>query len=176
MRTRPGFQVRGIRSSLRWSRGLEWIPNTWKPRSSPNWRPLNDFSESTSVLGKWTNVLVMSVSMNKIDCAKLHFTSKHLNYYFQSKDWKKQFKSPPQYFHGILSSLTWCHSARLIEWYTHELLMSLRKFYKKQMLYKAKKRCANVTEQIKIYLIYLPMYLCRSILSRRISVVFDKFM
>ena len=32
MRTRPGFQVRGIRSQ--------------------NWRPLNDFSESTSVLAQ----------------------------------------------------------------------------------------------------------------------------
>ena len=34
-----------------------------KTRSSPNWRPLNDFS--TSVLAQWISVLVMSVSINK---------------------------------------------------------------------------------------------------------------
>ena len=57
---------------------------------------------------------------------KLYFESKDLNYYFHNKDWKKQFKSSVQYFHGISSSLTWCHSARLIGWYTNELLISLR--------------------------------------------------
>ena len=31
--------------------------------------------------------------MNKPIKWKLHFKSKDLNYYFQSKDWKKQFKS-----------------------------------------------------------------------------------
>ena len=36
-----------------------------KTRSSPKWRPLNDFSESISVLAQWISVLVMSVSMNK---------------------------------------------------------------------------------------------------------------
>ena len=52
---------------------------------------------------------------------KLHFMSKDL-----TKTGKKQFKSSVQYFHGILCSLTWCHSARLIEWYVYELLMTLR--------------------------------------------------
>ena len=31
MRTRPGFQVRRIRSSLSWNGGSEQIPSTWKP-------------------------------------------------------------------------------------------------------------------------------------------------
>ena len=57
---------------------------------------------------------------------KLYFKPKNLNCYFQCNDWKKQFKSSVQYFHSIWSFLTWCHSTHLIEWYTHELLMSLR--------------------------------------------------
>ena len=50
--------------------------------------------------------------------------------HFPSKDWKNQVKSSALYFRGISSSPTWCHSARLIVWYTHELLMSLKNINK----------------------------------------------
>ena len=46
-------------------------PKIWKnseclkTRSSPKRRPLDEFSESVSVLTQWISVLVMSVSMNK---------------------------------------------------------------------------------------------------------------
>ena len=50
---------------------------------------------------------------------KLCFKSKDLNCYFQSK-------SSAQYFDGYFKFTHVVHSTRLIEWYIHELFISLR--------------------------------------------------
>ena len=117
MKTRPGFQIRGFRSSLRRSWGLERIPSAWKSGLFRIGGFSNDFSESISVLAQRICLLVMSVSMNKPIV---------WNYILSPRTGKKHFWSSALYFRGISSSLTWCHSARLIKWFTYELLMSLR--------------------------------------------------
>ena len=124
MRTRPGFQVRGIRSNPRLSLGLERLPSTWKPglvQIGGFWMT----SQNQFVLAQWISVLVMSVSMNKPIMWNYVLSPRTWTIISSSRTGKKQLKSSIQYFHGISSSLTWCHSARLIGWNTHEFLMSL---------------------------------------------------
>ena len=97
IRTRPGFQVQTIRSSPR--RISKCIGTT-------NWRIR-------------VNILMsMSVSMSKLIVWSYISSSRSWTIISSPRIGKKQFKSLVQHFHGISSPLTWCHSARLIEWYS----------------------------------------------------------
>ena len=59
------------------------------------------------------------------DCVKLYLKSKDLNYYFQSKEWKNQFKSSAQCVSGVIQRV-WLNVIAMNYW----VWEVTRKFFK----------------------------------------------